>query len=337
MSCKFQKIYNLSEKNYLLCWVFCRYYRALLKNPNFSKALANRQRTAELVQTIDEERLKRLDEKRDAISGLHENNAALRRAKKEAYIQNIYHSVGIEGNTMTLAETRSILETRMAVGGKSVDEHNEILGMDSAMKFINASLVNKFDFISIDDILEIHKRVLGHVDPIEGGVFRKTQVYVGNHVPPNPKDLLFLMNQFEEWLNSEKAKSLHPVKLAALAHYRLVFIHPFVDGNGRTSRLLMNTILMRRGYPPVIIQKQHRLKYYNFLQIANQGDIRPFVRFIADCTEKTLDLFLWATSELSYQVPMLLDQKETPTNPTIIDIEDDLLSGSGNEASLEES
>ncbi len=66
------------------------------------------------------------------------------RAKKEAYIQNIYHSVGIEGNTMTLTETRTILETRMAVGGKSIDEHNEILGLDAAMKFINASLVNKY-------------------------------------------------------------------------------------------------------------------------------------------------------------------------------------------------
>lgn len=309
------------------------YYRALLKNPKFSKALIARQRTSTIVHSIDEDRLKSLDQKRDAISGLNENNAALRRAKKEAYIQNIYHSVGIEGNTMSLAETRTILETRMAVGGKSIDEHNEILGMDSAMKFINATLVpNKNDYISINDILEIHRRVLGHVDPVEGGVFRKTQVYVGGHIPPNPKDLFVLMNQFEEWLNSEKAQKLHPVKLAALAHYRLVFIHPFIDGNGRTSRLLMNTILMKKGFPPVIIQKQHRLKYYNFLQIANEGDIRPFVRFIADCTEKTLDLFLWATSELSYQVPLLLDQKEDPlTIPPLIDIENELFSGSGYE------
>lgn len=81
--------------------------------------------------------------KRDALSGIHESNSALRRAKKEAYFQHIYHSVGIEGNTMTLAQTRSILETRMAIDGKSIDEHNEILGLDLAMKYINASLVNK--------------------------------------------------------------------------------------------------------------------------------------------------------------------------------------------------
>lgn len=114
------------------------------------------------------------------------------------------------------------------------------------------------DFISIDDILEIHKRVLGHVDPIEGGEFRRTQVYVGGHIPPGPNDLQILMQRFVQWLNSEQAVSMHPVRYAALAHYKLVHIHPFTDGNGRTSRLLMNTILMRSGYPPVIIPKQQR-------------------------------------------------------------------------------
>lgn len=114
------------------------------------------------------------------------------------------------------------------------------------------------NYISLNDILEIHKRVLGHVDPIEGGVFRRTQVYVGNHIPPAPREVQILMDNFLEWMNSKEASELHPVKLAAIAHYKLVHIHPFTDGNGRTSRLLMNTILMRFGYPPVVIQKQQR-------------------------------------------------------------------------------
>lgn len=285
-------------------------------------------RTATIVEVLDQERLGRLDAKRDALSGIHESNAALRRAKKEAYFQNIYHSVGIEGNTMTLSQTRSILETRMAVGGKSIDEHNEILGLDAAMKFLNASLVNRNDGITINDILEVHKRVLGHVDPIEGGELRRTQVYVGGHVPPGPGDLVLLMSSFEKWLNSERALSMHPVKYAALAHYKLVHIHPFTDGNGRTSRLLMNLILMRNGYPPVIIPKQWRHKYYDFLQLGNEGDIRPFVRFVADCTDKTLDLFLWATSELSHQIP-LLSQNEFSSHSSIIeDLEEDSETGS---------
>uniref|UniRef100_A0A2M3Z6Q4 Protein adenylyltransferase Fic n=1 Tax=Anopheles braziliensis TaxID=58242 RepID=A0A2M3Z6Q4_9DIPT len=281
------------------------YTQALTVNPYYSEALANRERTAQIVEQMDAKRFEQLDRKRDALSAVHLSNMALKRAEKEAYIQHIYHSVGIEGNTMSLAQTRSVLETRMAVDGKSIDEHNEILGLDAALKYINATLVNKNDYITLKDILEIHRRVLGHVDPIEGGEFRRTQVYVGGHIPPGPGDLAILMGRFENWLNSEQVFLMHPVKYAAMAHYKLVHIHPFSDGNGRTSRLLMNTLLMRAGYPPVIIQKQHRHKYYDFLQLANEGDIRPFVRFIADCTERTLDLYLWATSELSPPVPLL--------------------------------
>ncbi|XP_011212296.2 protein adenylyltransferase Fic [Bactrocera dorsalis] len=319
------------------------YFQALMLNPTNTEAVANRQRTAGIVQSIDERKLELLDLKRDALSAVHESNAALRRAKKEAYFQHIYHSVGIEGNTMTLAQTRSILETRMAIDGKSIDEHNEILGLDLAMKYINASLVNKIE-ITLKDILEIHRRVLGHVDPIEGGEFRRTQVYVGGHVPPGPGDLAVLMQHFEHWLNAEQTVSLHPVKHAALAHYKLVHIHPFIDGNGRTSRLLMNALLMRAGYPPIIIPKQQRHKYYQFLQVANEGDIRPFVRFIADCTEKTLDLYLWATSDLPQQIPMLaqtehelayVDKLVTPSGETATNrgsttpIADKFESGSG--------
>lgn len=307
------------------------YVRALSYQPNHKSALINSQRTARVVEELDRRVLRRIDQKRNTLSAIPDNNAALIRAKKEAYFQHIYHTVGIEGNTMNLAQTRAIVETRIAVAGKSIDEHNEILGLDAAMKYINATLVNKVGSISIKDILEIHRRVLGHVDPVECGRFRRTQVYVGGHVPPGPDDIHYLMEEFALWLNSERAIRMHPVRYAALAHYKLVHIHPFSDGNGRTSRLLMNMILMQAGYPPVIIQKQHRHKYYENLQIANSGDVRPFVRFIAECTEQTLDLFLWATSEFSRQVPALSqDTLFTEKQNTIIledessdDFEDD--------------
>jgi tetratricopeptide (TPR) repeat protein len=117
------------------------YFRALTHDPNYHRALEERQRTAGVVENIDEERLKRLDGKRDLLAEVDTNSAAMKRATKEAYILHIYHSVGIEGNSMTLSETRSVLETRMAVSGRSVDEHNEVLGLDSAMKYVNASLV----------------------------------------------------------------------------------------------------------------------------------------------------------------------------------------------------
>lgn len=81
--------------------------------------------------------------------------------------------------------------------------------------------------ITIEDILEIHRRVLGYVDPIEGGSFRRTQVYVGGHIPPPPPDIYPLMEEFITWLNSEQSARMHPVRYAALAHYKLVAIHPF--------------------------------------------------------------------------------------------------------------
>lgn len=117
------------------------YYKAISFDPNFERALERRQKTAAVVQSIDEDRLNRLDGKRDLLSQVDSSSSAMKRATKEAYILHIYHSVGIEGNSMTLAETRSVLETHMAVSGRSVEEHNEVLGLDSAMKYVNASLV----------------------------------------------------------------------------------------------------------------------------------------------------------------------------------------------------
>ncbi|KAL6256369.1 hypothetical protein P5V15_012485 [Pogonomyrmex californicus] len=298
------------------------YVRALTYKPNHEGALINNQRTARVVNEHDRTMLRRIDDKRNTLSNIPDNNAALIRAKKEAYFQHIYHTVGIEGNTMNLAQTRAIVETRIAVSGKSIDEHNEILGLDAAMKYINSTLVNRVGSISIKDILELHRRVLGHVDPVEGGQFRRTQVYVGGHIPPGPGDIHYLMEEFVLWLNSEQAIRMHPVRYAALAHYKLVHIHPFTDGNGRTSRLLMNMILMQAGYPPVIIHKQHRHKYYEYLQLANVGDVRPFIRFIAECTEQTLDLFLWATSEFSRQVPALSQETLFTDRQNTIILED---------------
>ena len=183
------------------------------------------------------------------------------------------------------------------MGGKSLAEQNEVLGLDSALSYINSTLLGKVGRLHLHDILEIHKRVLGHVDPTEAGQIRKTQVFVGEFQPPAPAQVNGFMSQFVDWLNSEEALEMHPIEYAALAHYRLVVIHPFYDGNGRTSRLLMNLILMQAGFPPVSVQVGERARYYETLTKANEGDLHPFIHFIAECTERTLDEFLLYTSE----------------------------------------
>jgi Fic family protein len=256
------------------------YTIALKIQPKHDKASSNRQRTLPLVTKIDREMLDKIDLLLKEFYEIPVNTPALKRAKRDAYFLHIYHSNAIEGNTLNLQQTRHIIETRMTVNGKSIIEHQEVLGLDAAMRYINETLLYKpLGEISIQDILEIHRRVLGYCDPIEAGKFRQHQVYVGSFIPPHHEHVDRLVKEFIEWLNSLQTLSeVHPVQLAALAHYKLAFIHPFYDGNGRTSRLLMNLILMRAGYPPVIIRKQERLDYYEYLEIANRGDIRPFIR-----------------------------------------------------------
>lgn len=272
------------------------YSKALALCPEHTKALINRQRILPVVEEIDQRRFNIIDRKLNLFVKIPQNNPGLRRAKKEAYFSHIYHTNAIEGNTLTLMQTRAIVETRIAVGGKSLAEQNEVLGLDAALSYVNNTLLGRIGSITLKDILNIHKRVLGYVDPTEAGVLRDTQVFVGEFKPPEAADLPSLMSDFIEWLNNEDTLKLHPVEYAALAHYKLVVIHPFYDGNGRTSRLLMNLILMQAGFPPVTIKVEDRLKYYESLEMGNAGDIRPFIRFIADCTELALDHFLLTAS-----------------------------------------
>ncbi|XP_042529364.1 protein adenylyltransferase FICD isoform X1 [Dipodomys spectabilis] len=279
------------------------YTRALTLSPFHEKALVNRERMLPLVEEIDQRYFSTIDGKVKKLLSIPKDSSALRRVLEETYYHHIYHTVAIEGNTLTLSEIRHILETRYAVPGKSLEEQNEVIGMHAAMKYVNTTLVSRIGSVTVDDVLEIHRRVLGYVDPVEAGRFRRTQVLVGHHVPPHPREVEKQMHEFLQWLNSEDAMNLHPVEFAALAHYKLVYIHPFIDGNGRTSRLLMNLILMQAGYPPITIRKEQRSEYYHVLEVANEGDVRPFIRFIAKCAESTLDTLLLATTDYSVALP----------------------------------
>uniref|UniRef100_A0A8C8IDN5 Protein adenylyltransferase FICD n=1 Tax=Oncorhynchus tshawytscha TaxID=74940 RepID=A0A8C8IDN5_ONCTS len=244
---------------------------SLAISPCNERALVSSDRTLPLVEEIDQRHFGVIDSKVSSMMSIPKGNSALRRVMEETYYYHIYHTVAIEGNTLTLSEICHIIETRYAVPGKSLQEQNEVIGVDAAMKYINTTLLS----LTVNDILEIHRRVLGYADPVEGGRLRTSQVFVGHHISPHPHELV-------QWLNPEEALQLHPVESAALTHYKLVYVHPFVDGNGCTSRLLMNLVLMQA-------------QYYTALDTANKGD----VRFIAKCTEITLDTLLIATTEHS--------------------------------------
>ncbi|KAG5876349.1 hypothetical protein JTB14_003671 [Gonioctena quinquepunctata] len=274
------------------------YFKALTHSPDHKAALINRERTAQVVEGLDYKLFKDIDERNDFLKNRMKLDG-YETVKKQAYYLHIYHTVGIEGNTMTVEQLRYLLETGQVVSGKSLIEHNEVLGLEKAMQYVK--LLVRTDFIGIKEILGIHRRVMGHVDPIASGVFRDEKVFIGSHVPPPHEELPALMESYVEWLNSEEAQSMHPVRYAALAHYKLVDIHPFVDGNGRTSRLIMNLILLKAGYPPVMVLKEQREKYYDALKTANMGDVRPFVRFVAQCTLQILDMYIYGTRYLSIE------------------------------------
>lgn len=266
------------------------YSRVVTLEPDNNQANLNLKRALPLVTKKDRQMLDNLDNLLRSFYEIPPWSSALKRAKREAYFMHIYHSNAIEGNTLNLQQTRHIVENRMAVGGKSLHEQNEVLGLDAAMRFLNETLLYRpLGHFKIGDILDIHRRVLGFCDPIESGKFRKHQVFVGHFTPPSPDHVEHLMEEFIEWLNSnELLTEAHPVQIAAMAHYKFVYIHPFYDGNGRSARLIMNLLLMKFGYPPIIIKKEDRLEYYENLEMANQGDIKPFIRFVAKCTHKTL-------------------------------------------------
>lgn len=125
-----------------------------------------------------------------------------------------------------------------------------------------------------------------------GGEISKQWIIGGaDHRPPEALEIPKLMQSFIDWIGNNKRK-IHPVELAGILHHKLVFIHPFFDGNGRTSRLAMNIIFMQTGFPLVIVLKNDRKKYYQTLSFADKGDYIPFVNFIARAVERTLDIYL---------------------------------------------
>ena len=190
-----------------------------------------------------------------------------------------YKSNGIEGNTLTLKETQVVLEG-ITVGGKSIKEHLEAINHEKAILYLN-DLVKENNPITEWNIKSIHQLVLKNIDDENAGRYRRENVTIkgATHIPPDYLKVPELMGKLV--LNYKNWNNFHPIIQAALLHGELVKIHPFIDGNGRTSRLLMNLDLMNHGYNPVIIKKEDRLEYYEALDKAHTtGDYTDFVKLI---------------------------------------------------------
>jgi Fic family protein len=216
---------------------------------------------------------------------------ALDKMRQNLLMEWTYHSNSIEGNTLTLQETRVVIEHGLTIGGKTLREHFEALNHHKAIAFIE--LLAKPEYrLHASDILQVHGLVLSHIEQDFAGRYRTGGVRItgANFTPPNALKVDALMNELIDWVNQEKTLPL-PVK-ACIFHHRFVWIHPFFDGNGRTTRLLFNLLLMQHGFPPAIILQQDRKKYYDALNRANEGHYGKLLLLILQALERSLDLWL---------------------------------------------
>ena len=204
-----------------------------------------------------------------------------------------YNSNAIEGNTLTLIETKVVLEG-ITVGGKTLREHLEVINHRDAILLVE-DIVAKGEPLTEWQIKNIHALVLKGINDAYAGAYRDQQVIIAGakHIPPEPFLIKERMENLIKWYETQGQK-LHPVERSALLHIIFVGIHPFIDGNGRTSRLLLNLELMKNGYPPLIIRNENRIKYYSALDKAHTtGDNADFIELILEELNKTLDLYLY--------------------------------------------
>lgn len=195
-------------------------------------------------------------------------------------VELTYSSNAIEGNTLTHNETALIIEKGITVGGKTLNEHLEAVDHHAAIRYVRR-LATSLSPITERDILEIHEMVLKRSNPTEAGRYSLFQRRIAgsNVILPGPHKIPSLMEEFGQWLNVQP----NSPQTAFEAHFRLVSIHPFTDGNGRTARLLMNLVLLCGGYPPVSIGPPDRKAYIDALEHRQMTqDAESYEEFLAN-------------------------------------------------------
>ncbi len=246
---------------------------------------------------LPEDYFKEVDEKLAKLNSKRPLPASTLKSLEENNILDwTYHSNAIEGNTLTLRETKVVLEG-ITIGGKSVKEHLEVINHRDAILFLEDLVKNSADLTEWN-IKNIHSLILKEIDNENAGKYRLENVKISgaSQIPVDyikvPDEMEKLMHRYEAW------NHYHPLIRSALLHGEFVFIHPFVDGNGRTARLLMNFEAMKNGYLPIILKADIRLKYYDALDKAMVNhDYTDFINLIVKEENKLLDEYLEVIGE----------------------------------------
>jgi len=236
-------------------------------------------RAMEQYQTrwLSKELVEKVDDLSASITVFHKTPANV--LPKDFMVRYTYNTNAIEGNRLTLRQTALVLSDRIAPEGTRTDDVIEALNAVDAWNFIKSykNRLNKRFICKIQ--YEITKNTSCRIQ----GNYRDSEVRISGseHIPPKPENVPTLLEKLFAEFYSEK-KTLHPIELAALLHNKFVNIHPFTDGNGRTGRLLMNWILLRNKFPPIIIEVSNKEQYYNAIEAADKGDQKPFAIFLTN-------------------------------------------------------
>ena len=208
-----------------------------------------------------------------------------------------YHSNAIEGNRLSLRETWLVLRKGVTIRGKTVAEHLEATNHAEAIGLLGR-MADRRARITETDVLDLHAVILDKIDPRNAGLYRQRRVFIqgANIILPDWRKVPGLMMKVYSELN-DRGKGTGAVTSAVKVHHETVRIHPFIDGNGRLSRLLMNLRLMRAGFPPTILRREERRSYYSALEKADKGDFRQLAMLIAKDVDKSLDLYLGAARD----------------------------------------
>lgn len=239
---------------------------------------------------IDDSLFKRIKEKKKKLDNLRPlPKDAVIQILEDIRLRHTYHSDAIEGNTLTLQETKLVLEEGVTIGGKPLKDHIEAKNDAEAFDLM-IELVHAKKSISQEIIQQVHEAVTRGIlqNP---GQYRIGNVGIAGSAT-TPPSYLKIIRLMDEYIQDIQKLSLHPVKKAAFIHHELVRIHPFLDGNGRVARLLTNLFLMKKGYPPIIVKKTDRKRYYRALDKADHGDLSEFSNFVARAAHESLQYYL---------------------------------------------
>lgn len=233
-------------------------------------------------------------------------------------LKNIYNSNAIEGNKLSLGETQLVIEQGLTITGKPLKDTVEAKNLSHALDYFY-DLVLQLTPITLTDIRTIHKLILTGIDDRNAGIYRRVQVRISGSEfeSPDPSRVELMMMEFGNWLNVVSNKEdtdnqvpfIDPIVVACAAHAWFVYIHPFVDGNGRTARLLMNLLLLREGYPLTIITTDDRERYYDALEKSQAGDLTPFINLVLESTYESFEVYQQAAQtqlDLQYTVQALV-------------------------------